>query len=590
MRKFIDELKRRNVLRVAAGYVAATWLLIQVAEIVVPVFGLPDDWIRKLVIVLAAAFVPALAVAWAFEWTPEGFKRESDVQHDDPALRATDRRFDRIVIVVLAIAVLFFAVDKFGSGPRPASTDNAAQTLAVLPFADLSPERDQAWLGDGVAEEILRLLARTPSLRVASRTSSFSFRDSGLAVDEIADSLGVSHVLEGSVRRDGERARITVQLVSAADGFRIWSDSYDLAVDDIFSVQEDIARQIVEALEVRLSERLLPLSSTDSRAYTLFLQARYLARQGSAESLDAALDLFDDALEIDPDYAPAWSSLASVYINEAAGGRLDYDEGHRLATEAARRSIEIDPRHASGYAQLAWIAFWYDADLDAAFDAMRTALDAAPDDPALLDMAATLVAALGRLDEAVAMHEFSTARSPVDPVAIYNLGLSYKYADRLDEAERAFRKLLTLSPDYAGGRYQLGETLLLAGRPEAALEAWSGDTDDAYRLKGQALAHHALGNEALADEALAALVENWGEQWPSEIAHVYAWRGENDAAFDWLEREYQAYGAGGWGEWKLQRLYDNLRDDPRWAEFLERVGVSEGQLAGYALEAAIEEL
>lgn len=487
---------------------------------------------------------------------------------------------------VLLLAVIVYWAGRSG---EPTADAVVPTSLAVLPFTDLTAAGDQAWFADGMAEEVLNLLAKIPALRVASRTSSFSFRDANVPIGEIARQLRVSHVLEGSVRRSGDRVRITAQLISAEDGYHLWSDAYDRELDDLFAIQDDIAAKIVNALQVRMLDDLPEVAATDPAAYTQFLQANYLALQGSRESLAEATGLYLESLEIDATYAPAWSNLAGTYANQAAAGFLDYDGGYAKSREAALEAIATDPAYAAGYGQLAWVALWHDGDMNAAARHLETALTLAPRDAALLGHAAVLVMALGRVGDALALHEYSVARSPVDPVAQYNLALSHKYADDLQAAAAGFRKVLQLSPDYTAARYHLGETLLLDGRAQEALDAWSEDGDDAYRLKGLALAHHSLGNAEAAAQALDELTARFGAQWPSEVAHVHAWRGDIDAAFEWLDREYAAYGAGGWGEWKLQPLYANLHDDPRWQAFLERVGATDEQLARVEFEIPIPE-
>jgi len=487
----------------------------------------------------------------------------------------------RLGAFVLAfVAVVVIALAWFALRDRPASVPSTeATSLAVLPFTDLTPAGDRAWFADGMAEEVLNLMARVPSLRVAARTSSFSFRDSQVPVSEIANALNVTHVLEGSVRQSDDRLRVSVQLVNAADGFQLWTETYDSDLDDLFAIQDDIAAEIVSALQLRLLGGPPEVIVTQPEAYTLYLRANYLVRELNEANLREATDLYLRSLDIDPGYAPSWAELSATYANRAASGYTGYDDGYSKAREAAQQAIEADRSYARGYERLAWVALWYDGDMRSAARHLQTALALSPASPIVIGTAAVLEMALGRVDRAIRLHEYSAARSPLDPVEMYNLGLSYKYADRLDEAEAAFRRVLELSSNYTGSRYHLGETLLLAGRTREALETWESVPDDAYRIKGRALAYFTLGRHEAADEALAELTRRFGAQWPSEVAHVHAWRGELDAAFDWLEREYETYGAGGWGEWKLQPLYANLHDDPRWQAFLERVGATDEALA-----------
>lgn len=587
MRRLFHEIKRRNVHRAAIAYVAGSWLLIQILETVFEIYGWDEAGIRWVILALLIGFVPTLGLSWAFEWSPGGLRPQADVDREPATGRTGSRAADRVIIGILSLALMYFAADKFLLNPPGADGD--AKTIAVLPFNDMTQSQDQAYFADGLAEELLNLLARNPALKVAARTSSFSFRDASLPVADIAGKLKVRHILEGSVRRQGDRVRVTAQLIDARDGFHVWSETYDEPFSDIFSIQDRIASEIARELEARMLGGSPKPREADPEAYALFLQARYLAQQGSKQALERASGLFNDGLAIDPDYAPAWANLASVYSNRAARGDIDYDEGYSIAREAALRAIDLDPQFDGGYLQLAWIAQWYDGDLQTAIHNIEQALRLKPNDAVALGNAGVLLMHIGRLDRAIAAQELSAERSPVDPVAYYNLGLAYEYADRLGEAEQSFRKSLQLSPNYDGARYQLGLVLLLEGRAEEALAVWRELDDDLDRSKGLALAYHALGRHRESDEALSELIEGWGDEWPSVVVHVHAYRGEIDEAFAWLEKEYEKFGAAGWGEWKYQRLFDNLRNDPRWTAFLERVGVSDRQLAGYELDVALPE-
>lgn len=585
MRGFIREVRRRNVHRMAVGYLAGSWLLVQILETTFPIYGLDESGIRWVLLALLIGFVPALVLAWVFEWSPQGIRSQAAIDQDHEAPQRGSRRSDLAIIGVLSIAVLYFAIDKFLLTEGAPWDGPAARSIAVLPFEDMTAEHDQAFFADGLAEELLNLLARNPALRVAARTSSFSFRDSRLPIDEIARQLNVEHVLEGSVRRSGERIRVTVQLIAASSGFHLWSETYDEKFSDIFSIQDRISQHIASALRATvLGEQLPQVRKTTPQAYTQYLKAKYLTLQGSADKLQDAVALYRSAVSIDPQYAPAWAELASAYLNLAGTGAIDHEQGYLLGREAASKSVEVDPGYVPAYCQLAWEAFWHQGDMAAAIGYLKVALELAPRNPSLPATASLLLQALGRVDEAITLHEYSVRQSPLDAVAIHNLALAYKYDARYEDAARGFREVLRLSPDYAGAHYQLGETLLLMGRPEDALVAWAGEPDESFRVKGDALAYYSLAQPERANRALQELIERWGEQWPSEVAHVYAWRNELDKAFEWLQREYETYGAGGWGEWKLQPLYANLHADPRWQAFLEQVGASDAQLAQFEFE------
>ncbi len=587
MRQFIDELKRRHVIRAGVAYLAASWLLVQLLETLFPIFDIPETSIRWVVIVLAIALIPVLALSWVFEWTPEGFRKDEEVGAEREEQRRSGRKFDGVVIVILSLAVGYFALDKFliDSSVRPAPV--LPGTIAVLPFLDLSPAGDQEFFSDGISEELLNLLAQVPRLKVAARTSSWSFKGKDTPVAEIGRTLNVAHVLEGSVRTSGERMRITAQLISAADGFHLWSETYDVPAGDIFEVQDRISASIVDALRIEVLGDLPKSEQTVPAAHTLFLEGRYLERQGTPESMSRATGLFEQALALDEGYVAARVGLAVALVNQAAAGLLPWDEGHDLARGELLRALDYDHDNAGAHAQLAWIAHSYDGDLAAAAGFVERALELAPGDPTLIGNAAILVQSLGRIDEAIALQEYSVQQTPVDPRAQYNLGLAYYFAHRLDDAERCMRKVLVLSPDYSSARYRLGTILLFKGDLEEALEVFESETDEAFRVKGRALASHALDRKEESDAALRQLIDGWGDQWPSEVAQVYAFRGETDAAFEWLEKDYEVSGAAGWGEWRHMLLYDNLRQDPRWQPFLERVGVSDRQLAANSLDIAL---
>jgi tetratricopeptide (TPR) repeat protein len=319
----------------------------------------------------------------------------------------------------------------------------------------------------------------------------------------------------------------------------------------------------------------------------LFLQARHLLQQGSAESLQQATAMFEEALAVDPTYAPAWVALSGTFVNLAEAGLQPEAEGYRRAEEAAERAIELNPRSARGYSRLAWIARWRDSDLAAAAHHYEIALTLNPEDVHILAEAAQLLGDLGRIDELIAVYEYVTPRDPMNPRAHYNLGVYYNFGGRYPEAEASFRKALTLSPNFIGTYHHLGLVQLFKGDNDDALASFLKEPDEEWRVKGRALAYHALGREADADAALDELIAGWGEQWPTEVAHVYAYRNEPDKAFEWLANETEE--SSGWGEGRRNPLFINLHRDPRWPALLERIGKSDKQLAAIKFSLEIPE-
>ena len=595
---FFAELKRRNVIRVGAAYVVTAWLIIQVAETVFPVYGLSDGAIRLVITLLAIGFLPALVFAWAFEITPEGLKKEKDVDRSQSITPHTGKKLDRAIIVVLAIAVGYFAVDKFvlapldeartaervakrveearQAGRAEAVVDGYAdRSIAVLPFVNMSGDESNEYFSDGISEELLNLLAQIPELRVISRSSAFSFKGKNIEIPEIARRLNVAHVLEGSVRKSGDRVRITAQLIEARSDTHLWSQTWDRTLDDIFAIQDEIAAQVVDQLRVTLLGGAPHTEETDPDAYALYLQARYLASQVSAETLTEAQTLLEQALEIDPDYAVAWNALGNLYSIQAGRSLLPIDEGYALARDALARALAIDPDYAAAHANLGWIAM--NDDLEQAARHIERALELDPSNPLAIRYAAVLLRNLNRLDEAIALDEYAVARDPVNPIGFSNLGFKYLYAARWDDAIAAYQDTLQLSPGYIGAQYYIGVALLLSGRPDEARVAIEQERFEGFRRIGLAMAWHTLGQPNASDAELDALIEKYEQHAAYNIAYVYAWRGEVDPAFAWLDKAVE-YNDPGLSEIPGWPLFENLHDDARWGAFMRRNGYAPEQL------------
>ena len=583
------ELQRRNVIRVAIAYLAAAWFLVQVVETVLPVFGFPNEVIRLVIISLSIGFPLVLVFSWLYELTPDGLKLERDIDRTKSIARHTGKKLDRAIIIVLALAVGYFAFDKFVlSEQRERAIAEAAReegraqaeaasfggmSIAVLPFSDMSPAGDLEYLSDGIAEELLNLLARIRDLRVISRTSAFSYKNKNVKVTDVGTELNVAHVLEGSVRKAGTRLRITVQLIDARTDAHLWSETYDRVLDDIFAVQDDIAANVVERLKLTLLEGVPATPQVAPEAYALYLQANHLRRQSTPESFEKAVEMYLQALAIEPDYTAAWDRLAVLYCTQANFGLRPVDEGYELCRDATNKALEIDPDYAPALSGLGWISMQHDRDFAAAADYYRRALELAPTNISIIGEAAVLVQFMGRLDEAVALTEYASARDPVNPMGYANLGMVYRYSGRLDDAIDAYRTSISLSPDRIGGYYQLGVALLRRGDPQAALDAFKQEQSEDWNVMGQALAFHAMGRQADYEAALKALKDGWGDRWPTEVAQVYAWVGDNDQAFSWLQKAYDDSGNGSWPDIRVDDLLAPLHDDPRWPEFSEKLGI-----------------
>jgi len=574
--------------------------LLQVAQTVLPAFGLVAA-VRVVIIVLAIGLVPVLIFAWVFELTPEGWKRESEVDRSQSITPRSGRKLDRVIMGVLALALGYFAVDKFVFAPqRERAVAEAARaegrteslvksygekSIAVLPFIDLSPDKDQEYFSEGISEELLNLLARIPQLRVISRSSAFSYKGKDVKLAQVAEELNVAHILEGSVRKSGNKVRITAQLIEARSDTHLWSNTWDRELDDIFAVQDEIAAAVVEQLKITLLGQAPKTREVNADAYPLFLEARQLRRQNTRESADRAITLLQQAVALDPDYAAAWVELAAVYLTQVNYGR-PWQECVRLARAAVGKALAVDPDYAPANDRLGFIAMTFDGDLATAARHYEQALAVEPANTDVIGNAASLAANLNRLDTSIALDEYANARDPVNPAGHVNLGLTYLGAGRFDEAIESLRTARRLAPEYSGLHYQLGVALLLKGEPDAALAEIEKEPEEVWRLLGLGVVYHTLKRAKDSDAAVAETIGKYAADAPYNIAYVMAWRNERDRAFEWLDKAVVA-GDPGLTEIVFQPLFANLRDDPRWLPFLRRIGKAPEQLAAIRFDVRV---
>ena len=578
---FIKELKRRNVIRVAIAYAVATWLLVEVSATTFPMLRLPEWTATFVTVLLMIGFPVALIFAWAYELTPEGLKKEKHVVRSESITHLTGRKFDFAIIGLLVLALVFVIVDNYVLRDEPApvvleQTEPTVQPLeksiAVLPFVNMSDDPGNEYFSDGISEEILNLLVKVPEMRVTSRSSSFSFKGQNVDIPTMAAKLNVAHVLEGSVRKSGNQLRITAQLIEVVTDTHLWSETYDRKLENIFAIQDEIAAAVVDALKITLLGKEPKATETNPEAYALYLQGRYFFNQGTAESNKQAETVLKHALAIDSGFAPAWTELGAVYERQAGLGLRPIDEGNELARDAIQQALAIDPQYARAYAILAWVEMLYDWDFATALQHQQQALALDSGDAAILHSAAVLDTKLGRFDEAIDLYRQSIALDPISPVGHYRLGRAFYYAHRLDEAAVSLQMALSLSPGRMSGQYFLGRVLLAQGDAQAALVVMEQETNDVYRLIGTAIAQHALGDAGASDAALKELIEKWAAGAAYQVAQAYAFRGETDNAFDWLEQAYDNRDSG-LTNMLVDPLVANLHDDPRWTALLDKMGL-----------------
>jgi len=594
---FFAELRRRNVIRVAIAYLAVSWLVMQAGTLIFQTLELPGAVSKALLALLAIGFIPVLIFSWLYELTPEGLKRESEVDHGASITRLTGRKLDYLVIGVMAAVIGLLLLDKFVLTPRQASRVAASApvspgaalppagepapaqpSIAVLPFVNMSSDKEQEYFSDGISEELLNLLAKIPQLQVTARTSSFAFKGKEIGITEVARQLHVAHVLEGSVRKSGNSVRITAQLIKAATDTHLWSQTYDRKLDDVFAIQDEIAADVVKQLKVTLLGAAPTARTTDPAAYALYLQAVQLGWHGTAEAFEQSDALFRKVLVIDPRYAPAWTGLAENLYREADLGLLSNKEGYSQAREAAMKAVAIDPDYAPAHARLGYIAMLGDNDLAGGARHFERALALDPSDPEVLRLSAVLLRTLGRLDEAVALDEAVVRRDPVNVSALLSLANCQRMAGRHDAAIASIRTGLSLAPGRGEEHADLGTALLLKGDAPGALAEIEQETSGPWKMFGLPMAYHALGRKADSDAALTALIAKYEKDGPYNIAYVYAYLGEADQAFAWLDKAIE-YGDPGLGDIVPENLFEKIHADARWLPFLRKVGKAPEQLA-----------
>jgi TolB-like protein len=605
------ELKRRNVIRVGIAYLAVSWLLIQIAETLLPVYGYADVAIRNLVAILVVGLVPVLILAWVFEWTPEGLKKDSDV---DPSASRDDRSnklLDRLVVAVLVLAVGYFAVDKFMLDPaRDAREIEAAtkkgrsdatiksfgdKSIAVLAFDDMSPAGDQEYFSDGIAEEVLNLLAKINELRVISRSTAFTFKGSNETLSEIAEKLDVTYILEGSVRKAGDKIRITAQLIDARTDAHVWSQTYDRTLDDVFAIQDEISAHVVDELKLTLLGGIPKATEVDPRAYDLYLQAKHNISNWDGGNLDdvnmleQAEALLNQALEIEPNFVALLFELGRVY------GRMGSDAGLITREEVrARRQtitdrvIAIDPNSAAAFFWQGLMAWEYEEDLHSAAAYFEQSMRA---DPAAIDhmrRIAYFLVHIGRVDEAIAMGNYNVRRDPACMMCVYSLSWSYRDSGRHQEAAETLEGILKWRSPDASFFWLLGTMWLHAGHPDKALDAFQKELDEGTRDYAIIFALHDLGRMEEFESRLAERIKEAerGEEGREGVARIYAWMGENDKAFEWLDHMVEAEGSE-MIDMIHTDYYEKIKSDPRWRALREKYGYFDVPIEGIEIEVTL---
>lgn len=600
---FLDELKRRNVIRVGIMYVIVAWLILQVADVVLGNIAAPGWVFQTIVLLLVLGLPMALLFAWAYEMTPQGLKREKDVERSESVTRKTGQNLDRTIILILVLALVYLAYDKFIDSPagdealtavadsqatlrdsansddRTAPNANAIKSIAVLPFVNMSSDPEQEYFSDGISEELLNLLAKIPQFRVAGRTSSFAFKGKNTDLREIGSSLGVNSILEGSVRKGGVGVRITAQLVNAEDGFHLWSETYDRELTDIFAVQDEIAAAVVEQLKVTLLGAPIPRRGGESlarnpEAYDAYLKGiAYLNKLGPSNFKRAA-EFFEQTVTIAPDSALAWARLSYANTRFASQAQSGNELALSRAREAVSRALELDKMIPEAHIASAYINLAYDWDWKAAETSLQQALAIRPGDITAKGLLAETYSINGDVERSLAIKRELAARDPLNLQTQAGLIVELMDNGELGEAESIIRSLLSQTPSMSFLNGYLAFNLGLQGRAEESLQAAEKEPVGFMRLVGLAIGHYSLGNIQAAEGAQQQMLKDYGDAAAYQQAIVYSVWGDYSEAIEWLERAYAARDPG-LAHIKTTSAFEPLRDLPGYLAVLKKMNLED---------------
>jgi TolB-like protein len=581
LQNFLGELKRRHVYRVAIAYGIVAWLLVQVATQVFPFFEIPT-WIVRLVVLLTVLGFPvALVVAWAFEMTPEGLKRAANIAPNEYIPRWSTRRFAALVIsvAILAAGVPLFQLSRSKPTWLPwtdVASTASQKSIAVLPLLNESGDPGDEYFSDGLSEELIAALAQVKGLKVIGRSSSFRFKDKKEDSKTIGKKLGVTTLLEGTVRKQGDKVRIVAELVNVADGTELWTRTFDRELKDIFAVQAEIADAVATSLELTVlggKESSAKNAATKSmEAHNAYLQGHFYFERGNFNDYRKSVGFFEQATRLDPDYAMAYAERAEAWawIGDLSSGKQK--EAWTAAGSDAEKAVAIDPGLAEAHAALGWVRFFIEWKFAEGLAELARAQQLSPWNPTANDLMARVVVYLGQFQEAEKLARQAVELDPLAYQARTSLARILFTEGKLDEAEASARKAAELQPAAAGNHRWQVSVAIQRGDGEAALREARLEPNEGYQHFELALAHYVRGDRPAADAALAELIAKDRDFLAYQIAEVYAWRGETDKAFEWLQVSFDNHDTG-----MLSLLIDplmrGLHHDARYNGLLAKIGL-----------------
>ena len=576
---FFSELKRRNVYKVGVAYAVVGWLIAQIATQIFPFLEIPNWIVRSVIVLIAVGFPIALVIAWAFEATPEGIKRTAVA--DAASERSRSKVWIYVVIVGTLLSIGLFFLGRYTAGnatPRhsEAATATPQKSIAVLPLLNESGDPRDEYFSDGLSEELIAALGQIRDLKVIGRSSSFRFKDRKEEPKTIGEKLGVSTLLEGTVRKQGDKVRIVAELINAADGTELWSQIFDRELKDIFAVQAEIAKAVAASLELTLlgiKDAVATNASTKSvEAHNAYLQGHFYFARRNVEDYRKAISFFDQAIRLDPDYSLAYAERSEAWTFIGDLNTEQKKDAWAASKRDAEKAVAVGPNLAEAHAALGWVRFFVEWKFSEGLAELRRAKELAPANPTANDLLARVLIYVGQIEDAEKLARQAIELDPLAYLARGNLARILLAEGKLDEADAAARKSAELQPAAAGSHRWQVVVAVLRGDGEVALREAQLEPDEGYRRFELALAQCVRADREAADAALADLIAKFRNQLAYQIAEIYAVRGETDKAFEWLQISLDNHDTG-----LLSLLIDplirGLRGDPRYKSMLEKIGL-----------------
>ncbi len=576
--RFWNELRRRNVPKGIISYVIFSWVLLQVISVLGSIITVPTWFGKTVLISLLVIFPFYLIFSWFYDITASGIIKtltiEGKINEDHTA--AIGKRLNVFILVFLFLAVVLLAVDRFRLTSEVTTGKNeqlAYNSIAVLPFNDLSYKKNQSYFADGLAEELLNYLSRIPEMHVISRTSAFSFKGTNLDIPSIAKKLKVNYILEGSVRTQDSVVRVSVKLVDTKKDQNLWVQSWDKDLRNIFKIQNEIAEVVAKNMELRLRAKDIPkVKEAKARAYKLYLKARHKYQNSNGgEGLLWVEEQLKNSLAIDSTYAPAWALLGKTYHSQNNYGLIEAAEGHKLSSSASLRALKEDSTYAFTYSTLATIAIDYEKDIGQAERWVNKGLKMEPNNSNLIYSASEVAFLMGESEKAIKLNKRAILLDPINSFNYFVITNNYYYAEQYDDVIKSAKETIKLDPDgdVIYGTYAMA--LIKLKRYDEALEIINKEPLEGFQLHIRAIIYHIQGKRTESEEQILKLTKKHQLSYSYQIALTYAAIGNREKMYDWLDMAYN-YQDLGLAELTVEPYFKPYREEQRFKTFVKKIG------------------